>query len=1167
MFPLPAKARIPCPVCGIETGATICPNSQDQLREHQTYNNRFTSELYNPYWDNVLQGFRLGWDQGDLDTIYKDASSLVNTNVSLVSRPVPANSSMTEFYLSPNTLHGLTRDEVFALCLLGAYRSVEFPRTASAIDKGYKMFQGYKVPVGMQDRVFNVLGTLRNLYSLIIREPGPKLRPFRTGIMCLLFKWMLGPDMNNFLTYTDPAVDHTVMSRALSIAPVFKQYDAVKLVDIANKSDKDRRDAYVKAKDRYGPGPVISQLYYNELPTAGDLRLKQRVFDDLLWCMSEFDSVDVFGFPAFVFMHEDRLNRLFFLLAIASLRAAHDEATALDTVKRYSFLMSTLSPYIKLTPDIWSASDRPFHADLLVNREVHQGYMSALHRMPQWNMPDAEAEELFRRVCGYTKGIFASTINGKDIPADEVVSLQAGNTADGSTIEMLNFKKILSILGPYINDPSPLPFMAQPRYGILLCDGCGTPTEIGSQASELFITGSFESVNPNNGMPPKKEVQNLVLEYKCPKCKRHGCRQVQVGFDLKCPKCNAESSVVSYRFGETAVYYSTKCDICEQKLNHREDYDNAQLSITLSKITFTSPPRSGSHGEPMLVLVSSTGGARSLHFLEHPYNLLNSLPPQPTVEGQVPCPYESQESQTSLGAGSGPGINCCRGVPQEWDISRGAPAVNTVHDQPGQHRTRLVDELVFDDGTVRKRYECEDHKERVKALLFNMTADPTQNPKTYSRGDTAIDKIYMKNQLVGINGKNAVLHKNRFDTTRALMDVPLSLTAVPAIAGPGRDDIIESTRWPRSIEHPDTPVHEEPQDKFDPDKSVDYDRCLLKDDNKLALEVRHLYTFDVTAPAEPEPVKDCDELCKDWERLNLIRDTMALERMARTYKKRRVVKKIRQWQLGHSPAHIVVSKSMPFIPTVTPKERIKVEYSRERELLFTGVVSVLVDISSSMSSGASGAKGDAKFICDYILTRDECHKCGGHGYSWSDADGCYKSLRRIDVARRLLVSIINEAKQREDKVAIYAYNTSCRGVSSPSRDYKELTDMALNSPKLNTIGGTDLPIAVRYMTTDIESGEIPDMLVTIIITDGDVGLGSLPGALLPILKNYGPVYIYQITLGTSVSEDALKSKLRGLGWDPDKGDHPITWEFVDLSDGGKELFRKAAKETKKHLKR
>ena len=1173
MFPLPARARISCPVCGVETGDVICPNSQSMLREHHTYNDRFTSKLFNPYWDSTKQGFRLGWDRSDLETIYKDASSLVNTSVSLVDRPVPATRSMTEFYLSPNTLHGLTREEVFTLCLLGAYRSVEFPRTSSAVDKGYKMFQGYKIPQGMQGRVFTVLGGLRNLYSIILREPGPKLKPFRVGLMRLLFKWLLGPDMNEFLTYTDPDVDHAAMSRALSIPPSFKKYNSISFPGLATRSDKSRRESYSQAKDRYGPGPVLSQLYYHELPNAGDARLRQRVFDDLLWCMAEFDAVDVFGFPAFVFLPEDRLTRMLFLFSLGCLRAMTGERAGFDLVMNHYYLMSTLSPHIKLTPDLWRANALPFHADVLGNALVHQGYMSALRRVPNWDMSESEVRELFMRVCGYTPpdvSSFVSVVDNKPIQPDELRSLQAGNTADGSTVEMLNFKKALSILGPYINDPSPLPFQALPRYGILLCDGCKQPTIIDSHDNDTnpFITGCFEAIDPQSGMPPSRPVQDIVLEYRCPRCDRIGCRQLQVRFELTCKKCHAQASITGYKFGASAVGYTTHCPVCDTDSTGREPYDTAESDMAFDRVTFTTPPRRGEHGENILVLHRVHDDTKVVYFLEHPYNLLSSVPVKPMPDGHVPCPYEAQEKSGNKGKNKN-ASPCCQGVPSEWDVSRpDPPPAYTVHTEPGQHRTRLVNELAFDDGTVRKRYECEDHKEMVKAIVSNMHSDPKSNMKSYIRGDAKVGKVYLKNRLVPINSNKARLHRNRYNTTKQLMDIPLSLTSVPTIAGPGADDIITSTRYPRSIEHPDTPVHEVSKKDYDPAKPTEHARCVLEDDNKLAIELRHFYTFDVTTPAEPEPVIDCDQLCRDWYELGLIRDTMALDRDQRTYRKRRSVKKIRQWQLGHSPAHIVVGKSMPFIPTVTPKERVKVEYSRDKELDFSGMVAVLVDISGSMNSDAQGKHGSAKFVCDYMLTQAECSRCGS-GYRWDNGIGCYRDLRRIDVARRLLVSIINDAKQRKDKVAIYAFEDSGSVVCSPSRDYKELTDEALNSPKLAPTGGTDLPNAIPVMLGDIESGALPDMLVTIILTDGDVGKGRLAKAVLPLLKNYGPVYLYQIDIGTQVEESYIRTGLRKLGWDParNKGDHSFTWEFVDLSDGGKELFKKATKNAKKHLKR
>jgi len=640
--------------------------------------------------------------------------------------------------------------------------------------------------------------------------------------------------------------------------------------------------------------------------------------------------------------------------------------------------------------------------------------------------------------------------------------------------------------------------------------------------------------------------------------------------DLRCEQCSVEGSMTHYKFTEISkgnfrmgcIEYTVHCDNCGAEGSHDELIDNEYREllfendkqgdiINLGKV---GRGRLG-HGEPMFKVVSKSD-VTDMKTIEHPYNLKSHLEiDRSTQTGKVPCIYEMEEKSDSIIDDATD--KCCQNMPSEWGIGNGSPPqseVSRIDPTSLEHVTREVETLKDNDGTITKRYECENHKETVLAVFRNLNIDPTLNPPRIQRGSIYLDSIYKQDTIYSINDKTAQISDNRFDATKEISNIPLSIGNNKGIAQTDTE-LLASMRYPRRLTEPDTPIAEISTGDaipLNPDTRQQMPHVLYDPTDRLAYNIRDFYSFDRKESEIVAPTIDCHLICSNWAMQDLIKSTMPFERLPDTFRQTMQKKRIRKWQISRSVSHLMPAKSMPFIPTVTPKERVKLKKGRIREKHFRSLVVVHIDRSGSMSSGVKDIH------CPYITDRATCQRCGPHGYTWSGSR-CMKSLQADEVARRILVAVIKDCQTRGDKVMIYGYDGSVYPIqSTPSDAYEKLITTALYDPRLSARGSTDLPQSLNTMLTDLEGAVDIDKVITIVVTDGDIGVYSLMKPLSKILKKYGPVSMYQVEESEAESfkeeERQIKADLESnCDWSP-VTDGKLRMQAVKITDGGLELI-------------
>jgi len=545
-----ARNTVRCPVCGLQTSDKICPfsitgdNNGKGPLEHKTYNGVYTGPEKNPYWAEVEGriGLRLGWTQSELKTIFDRAKNVANSSAKLVGTPTNPAASINQVFLTPQHLWGITKEEVFALCIVYLYNGKEFPKSQSSIEKAYQIFPLYNVMNDqLQVRVINSFAFMRNTYT-VSTDGDSAYKDFRAGMCRLLMRWMIPEYFIDFRGGAGgPSAPVSVqnaerMYNLLRIKPRFPQYASITGFPDIKLSDTIRYKEYRKLKASYGVQGfeyMFSQLYYHEMPNQIEPALQKRIYSDIMWLMTEYDEFDVFGFPGFLFLPEDRLLRLTYLFGIASVRAMRSEDAGFRFLDNHKILINAVSPFVKkITNDIWHASEHDLWVkEYIINNDIiRQEYFSAHKRLPEWRIERNRFEELYRRICGYDgPPITKSIVSGVDITPEEVKSLQSGfdyTKTPPEQIPMQNFNRAVSLIADFIRDPSPLPFNIQPRYGLVLCDQCKEISYAYSQSNSYMVTGCFDRISPDTGMPDatSNKPVNIVTKYRCPSCGKEGCR-------------------------------------------------------------------------------------------------------------------------------------------------------------------------------------------------------------------------------------------------------------------------------------------------------------------------------------------------------------------------------------------------------------------------------------------------------------------------------------------------------------------------------------------------------------------------------------------------------------------------------------------------------------------
>ena len=1161
-----------CPVCGASTSDVICPYSisgsfKGKGRpEHRTYDKLYSTERSNPYWDTVdgVEGFRLRWTQTELSSILTEVSSLTGHTVILSSSYVSPAEWPERIFFTPEHTWGLTRDEVFALLCIELYKGIEFPKDSKTVDKCLKLFAVNKIPSGLQELTLETLAYLRNIHSLMTSGFGDSnYRSFRNGLMRLLFRYIIPWEYTEFLA-DDRRLDISPMIEPL---PPIDDFPNIFLLD-----DDARRMEYSKLESRHSFDRLFSHLYYHMLINENNSYRCRKLFCDIKWLMSEYDRHDVFGFPGFIYLPEDRLVRILFLFAIASLRYDRNDRSILFLTQN-QVLSSTISPYSKPTTDIIDSNNGRLWVRRYMYRnvEIHDGYLSAVLRLGSlWLMNIDTETELYARICGYTGNAdIESSITGDVLHWQDISSLQAGITHDGKPAELLNFKYVMTLLSQFINNPSPLPFRLRPRYGIMRCGSCN---HVGYVDDFKFGRGCFDHIDENTGTPipvsAGSELYNIVISYKCPKCSASGCRELIVrlvssveihkdgGVYSGKRNVSDNGNIVDYKFEPKGIKYKIKGRVTEVIQDKDVTYDN-EIGLVLfddKKGEISTLGRNGPNGEPIFI-IRSTDNRSILKLLELPVTLSKNLSTA-DADKNVACPYELEEINES-------NVDpCCQKMPSEMTPNPSQTRLNR-RSGGGTHTVRLMTTSRLENGVIVERYECLDHKARIMKMIDNLGNDPALNDSPLKRGSAEISQIYIRDKPVDINDDGARLSNERIESTGELSMIPLSFQDVPEIAP--ASELFKSMRYPRVVSEPDVPIYE---DGAPPPgmHSIRY-----RPDNRLAVEVRHFYTFDIKRqdPALPDAV-DCAEICRDWEELNMIRATMPFERTRKKYKVTLKEKQIRRWQISHSPSKLVPHLSVPFIPTVTPKRRTLRRYGLTKVKKESSLVCVHVDVSGSMTSP------EFNMSCPYLTTPDECERCGD--FMWSDDIGCYKQMNGSDVAIRLLVSSVMNAREISSYMIVYGFGVHNHDLNPPDyiddndrelpcNDYQLLIDWFVNNETIQSApgNGTHPETSMKKMLNDLQEQEI-DRAVLIMLTDGDFH-GEYGPTFVKALKTIGPLFLFVI--GDSDIETRYKNmteKLESAGWDPEK-DHPFVVIPVDTSDGGVSLSREAGSIIQRTLKK
>lgn len=1132
---------------------------------HKTLNGIYTSETTNPYWDNVdgKMGFRLGWSAIELSGIFKSAASCIPdpTSVRMVGSDVPVESSISQIYITPEMVFGLTKDEVFSLCLLKIYNSIEFPKDEINVETGYDMLNAYDIPNGMKRQLFEVLGSLRNLYAILVKFKGDsKYKRFRMGIMKLLFRWMIPGYYSKFANANDGMYD------TLKINPSFKREADLRKSGEFSESviglpDKERYSKYRDMRDAHGSvGFVLSQLYYHQLPEANDRIIQSRIWADIIWAMDEYDRPDIFGFPGFIFLPENRLTRLFFLFSVICLKSAISPEEGFEFLQLHHFLANIIPPYCKITNDIWKAEEDELwiRSSIFDLKNIHDGYVSSVNRLPEWDMDEHIIDELFRRICGYSDKLDIkrkSLADATPLTSDEIDRLQGGFT-EGKPLPMLNFKRVVLLLSNFINDPSPLPYHQKPRYGLALCQSCLKISYIDSNGAKR---GCFSSLDAD-GVPTKRPdgFYDTVLEYECPECNQIRCREIPIDLDLTCPNsvtdmvCGKPTELVGYSFDNRSLKYDVFCESCHKKSNKIREYDN-QLSCILfdgkkGKIDEMDIP--GPNGERLYKLTSPSDMS-IIRLVEHPVNLKVSIDSEETAKSM--CPYEKEEIKS---AGK---KTCCQDMPSSWKKGDVTKQKNLDRGTSGTHKTILVETMEI-GGTRISRYVCLDHKERMIGIIKGFEHDASVNPSSISRGKLKLTDIYLPQcKKVKINKSGANIDENRISATIELADVPLAISKVRKISDTD-DSLLESMKYPRVLSEPDTPISEESS----PPPGMKF--ITFQVDNKVGIDTRHFFTFDIKEETNPDKDVPCEDLCAKWTKLDFIRSTMPFEQEAIKYHVELEKVQLRKWEISHGPSKLVPTKSMPFIPTVTPREKKVLKFGLSKKRTEGGLILVHIDNSGSTGSDVASIK------CPFILTRDECKKCGG-SYSWSGSQ-CVQRLNINEVERRVLISIINQAKTRGDSIMVYPYEDGgsvkfgCID-DKPRKDYERLKEDMMKTKRIKVGGGNDLPGSLRWAREDMKE-RFPGIKnwTTIMLTDGDIWHFSAPGhviysppaELIPeiqaLVDDIGPYYMYQIG-GGDVAQDVKKI-------DKALGERMFKWSYeqISISDAGIQLMKNIGRKLK-----
>lgn len=1160
-----------CPVCGATVSDTICPYSLSGSHngkgpgEHKTFNGRYTNPVNNPYW-NVMQvrGFRMGWTSPEIRAIFSNADTEINgisrtgsgAELSMAEhRP----EDVTKTFLSESMVRGLTEAEVFALCCLGIYKIRGFPEEPRNIEIGDALFGNNEdsVPPSMRLMVYDVFGTVRNTFELM-KQNKPK---FNLGIMRLIDRWLINDTFTEFFANSANAVTYGQWNIKPSVR---KQGDkSWSLQD----DDETRYARYQSA----GYESSFSQLYYYGLKKTDDT-LRVRAYADIDWLRKHFNQLDIFGFPAFILLKENRLRRLLFCFLILGLKVVgpgmDDEVFnhMRQLINAHTAIMPKTDDLRRRRAEVWLYNN----VGTGITNDTFDGYISAFIRAGgRYEIPQRILIEAFRRMAGWGEQLDKPTgnnpiskITGLQVNANEVAKLQGGEATPGQMrVPMLNFQATLMLLTPYIRDPSPVPYSSRPRHGIIRCE-CG--------ADPVFITnefkkGCFDKLRRIDGKPVEKEPRtyDVVLSYECNTCRERHYRELTLKVTMDCEgkQVTGHSSqtsntavcvinrtrIKSYIFKEKALEYTVVCE-CGHETTYTEPYD---FDTTIDP-THTIEPTGvyGPNGVALYKVVAPNGHAK---YIEIPVNLKPSLESKP--ETGIVCPYEVVENGEDTRFSE---------MPYQYSIPAPIPNNKPDHVNRGEgvHTVRIV-ETTENNGRTVRRYECQNHKELVGIMVDNLSFDPTQNDTKIQRGDLALEQIPINGSPTNINSPSALLDADKVETTQRLMNTPLPIEE-SGIAQT-QQELDDAVEWTGD-----------------------------------ALELRHMYTFDITE--EGSSFETNRNLCREWQRMELALSTVPLERYRRKHRSKSIKKKLSKWNISESPMLIDPVRSMPLKLLEFAKKKVRRTRYHKQERSYSGATSILVDISYSMHSDTTTVLNPEGSVisCPYVRTKDECSPLSSgiprtctdntdtNCYQWqyvheptvnsngvkvcgkcneeldennqstkslevtysslytdpdtgrqtsqslkktverktvvcktkSGAGRCITRLSRIMVARRVIVGIVKDAKERGDYVSCYGY-TNTGAASVPfrmTRDYEKAQELAMTSTLLDPVRGNSVLDGFNALIEDIENN-ISMNQTTIVISDGDLhttrgnyneNAKKTYKKMAEVLKKYGPIYIYQI---------------------------------------------------------
>jgi len=565
-----------CPVCNsnFPIGTEFCEFSYTGTATgsgHKKFNGLYNSESENPYWTSA-KGFRIGYSDSLINSMISGIEYEVKFGMKNILDTVGGPyDDLSTIYLNQGFLSGLSGDEIFALYVLLGSKKKFFPETDKNIVDCIKIMNSFNIPSAIHVKILSIFSFLNSFWNSIGHKK------VKDGMLDYCMRWMLDEDKyQEFVNYPG----HKDMIKGMYVEPMIKDIGKVKIDGLNYDFDLNmRRQRITQAVLKYGYDKVFSELYHHQYIGELDIKKRKRIFSDICWMMKENDRWDIFGFPMFIFRYADKMDRMFFVMMVAIIKGFNDKDKSLSFIKSRFELVNSFPPPMTITADIWfnKVDD---------SRDLSVAEFDGLTNLE----PDTSGDyyqEMLKDYLGLSTGAKwkMSADNLKYFYEMIVLSDLTGGEVSGKYIRLMNFTNLIDKLEPFLNLPRVIPYVEQPRYGILFCD-CGYIT---TENDGDFKKGCFTKFD-DKGRPIVEDdgTFKITLKYKCSRCNKDKFRILNISkgssdilskrgfgsdFGCKYPGCRGVLLINGYSFGRYKIKLETVCDICGRKMEKKGFYD------------------------------------------------------------------------------------------------------------------------------------------------------------------------------------------------------------------------------------------------------------------------------------------------------------------------------------------------------------------------------------------------------------------------------------------------------------------------------------------------------------------------------------------------------------------------------------------------------------------